>query len=502
MQTFLCLVDLFCAVIANAPARHIERWLTTLIENVAALSAAHPLLSGFYKIARVALVAADDAGVFEESFRDDETLDDDEESASDRSAARETCHAFLLDVLAGAERLSDELRAAALQLLLAAPAGLLAARELAPALRDALAVGAHHPPLARAALDVLDRWTGTRSALTASSDARETTCRETTRWRDDASSPRPRGDPGSASVDGAFASRVRGPAERLREDGRGRRRRRVRRRGRVEPSERRRRVPLRATRRRDRARRRSLGGARARHRRARRARARRGGRSGARTRRRRRPARVRLVRIVLLLFFVVFVDDALGFRATRLAGRGRRRERARHHLAGPDAPARRALRAVLHGPSREGGGCRIPARRDAADGGAQRPRVRARGGRPRAGSHAVPQDIPSVVPGGAGAGHRPGARVQAALLRARHAARAVVHQEPGARSCRDGGAAGRRRGGPRRRPRATRRGDGWRCVHRRNERESLGRRRRAPPRPVRLARGRVPEVERAFRALR
>jgi hypothetical protein len=184
MQTFLCLVDLFCAVIANAPARHIERWLTTLIENVAALSAAHPLLSGFYKIARVALVAADDAGVFEESFCDDDE-DDVKESASDRLAARETCRAFLLDVLAGAERLSDELRAAALQLLLAAPAGLLAARELAPALRDALAVGAHHPPLARAALDVLDRWTGTRSALTASSDARETSRRETTRRRRD-----------------------------------------------------------------------------------------------------------------------------------------------------------------------------------------------------------------------------------------------------------------------------------------------------------------------------
>jgi len=182
-RRFCVLVDLFCAVIANAPARHVERWLTTLIENVAALVAAHPLLSGFYKIARVALVAADDAGVFEQSFCDDASRRS--ESASDRLAARETCRAFLLDVLAGAERLSDELRAAALQLLLAAPAGLLAARELAPALRDALAVGAHHPPLARAALDVLDRWTGTRSALTASSDARETSRRETTRRRRD-----------------------------------------------------------------------------------------------------------------------------------------------------------------------------------------------------------------------------------------------------------------------------------------------------------------------------
>ena len=187
MQTFLCLVDLFCAVIARAPARHVERWLTTLIENVAALSAAHPLLSGFYKIARVALVAADDAGVFA-TARVDSGTGADPAGASEPDpaslaafAAKETCRAFLLDVLTGAERLSDELRAAALQLLLSAPAGLLAARELAPALRDALAVGAHHPPLARAALDVLDRWTGTRSAPTASSDARETTRREPTR---------------------------------------------------------------------------------------------------------------------------------------------------------------------------------------------------------------------------------------------------------------------------------------------------------------------------------
>ena len=186
MRTFLCLVDLFCAVLAGAPARHVERWLTTLIENVAALSAAHPLLSGFYKIARAALVAADDAGVFETTRADsgkgaDPAGDPEADPASlATSTAKETCRAFLLDVLGGVERLSDELRAAALQLLLSAPAGLLAARELAPALSDALAVGAHYPPLARAALDVLDRWTGTRSTRTVPSDARETTRRETT----------------------------------------------------------------------------------------------------------------------------------------------------------------------------------------------------------------------------------------------------------------------------------------------------------------------------------
>ena len=170
MQTFLCLVDLFCAVIAGAPARHVQRWLTTLIENVAALVAAHPLLSGFYKIARVALVAADDAGVFEQT----DAFHSDVRPSFDAFAAKETCRAFLLDVLAGAERLSDELRAAALQLLLSAPAGLLSARELAPALRDALAVGAHHPPLAHAALDVLDRWTGTRGTLARSSGTHDT----------------------------------------------------------------------------------------------------------------------------------------------------------------------------------------------------------------------------------------------------------------------------------------------------------------------------------------
>ena len=183
MQTFLCLVDLFCAVIAGAPARHVQRWLTTLIENVAALVAAHPLLSGFYKIARVALVAADDAGVFEQT----DAFHSDVRPSFDAFAAKETCRAFLLDVLAGAERLSDELRAAALQLLLSAPAGLLSARELAPALRDALAVGAHHPPLAHAALDVLDRWTGTRGTLARSSGTHDTQNgshrRESTRHR-------------------------------------------------------------------------------------------------------------------------------------------------------------------------------------------------------------------------------------------------------------------------------------------------------------------------------
>ena len=158
MQTFLCLVDLCVQVLAGAPAHFIKPWLTTLIENVAALSAAHPLLSGFYKIARAALVAADDSGLFALSGTDG-TGD------GDAAAAKETCRAFLLDVLAGSQRLSDELRASALQLLLAAPAGLLTAFELAPALRAALAVGVQHPPLADAALEVLEQWTWKRQTF-------------------------------------------------------------------------------------------------------------------------------------------------------------------------------------------------------------------------------------------------------------------------------------------------------------------------------------------------
>ena len=55
------------------------------------------------------------------------------------------------------ERQTDELRASALQLLLAAPPGILAPREIDAPLRDALAIGLHHTPLAEAALDVLER---------------------------------------------------------------------------------------------------------------------------------------------------------------------------------------------------------------------------------------------------------------------------------------------------------------------------------------------------------
>ena len=152
MQTFLCLVDLTCAVVGSVPHDAIVRWLAPLMERLSALSAARPLLSGFYKIARAALCAADRAGA---SFQD--ALNESSVKGSTASA----CRAFLLDVVAAQPRLSDELRASALQLILSSPPGLLTPSELATPLRDALRVGLHHPPLASAALDLLEtRWTG------------------------------------------------------------------------------------------------------------------------------------------------------------------------------------------------------------------------------------------------------------------------------------------------------------------------------------------------------
>ena len=151
MQTFLCLVDLTCAVVGSVPHDAIVRWLAPLMERLSALSAARPLLSGFYKIARAALCAADRAGA---SFQD--ALNESSVEGSTASA----CRAFLLDVVAVQPRLSDELRASALQLILSSPPGLLTPSELATPLRDALRVGLHHPPLASAALDLLEtRWT-------------------------------------------------------------------------------------------------------------------------------------------------------------------------------------------------------------------------------------------------------------------------------------------------------------------------------------------------------
>ena len=156
MQTFLCLVDLTCAVVGSVPHDAIVRWLAPLMERLSALSAARPLLSGFYKIAGAALCAADRAGA---SFQD--ALNESPVEGSTASA----CRAFLLDVVAAQPRLSDELRASALQLILSSPPGLLTPSELATPLRDALRVGLHHPPLASAALDLLEtRWTGAAHA--------------------------------------------------------------------------------------------------------------------------------------------------------------------------------------------------------------------------------------------------------------------------------------------------------------------------------------------------
>ena len=135
MQTFLCLVDLTCAVVGSVPHDAIVRWLAPLMERLSALSAARPLLSGFYKIAGAAL-RADRAGA---SFQD--ALNESSVKGSTASA----CRAFLLDVVAAQPRLSDELRASALQLILSSPPGLLTPSELATPLRDALRVGLHHP---------------------------------------------------------------------------------------------------------------------------------------------------------------------------------------------------------------------------------------------------------------------------------------------------------------------------------------------------------------------
>ena len=102
----------------------IVRWLAPLMERLAALSAARPLLSGFYKIARAALGAANRAGA---SFED--ALD---QSTSSEGSTSSACRAFLLDVCAAQPRLSDELRASALQLVLSSPRGLLVSLFLFP----------------------------------------------------------------------------------------------------------------------------------------------------------------------------------------------------------------------------------------------------------------------------------------------------------------------------------------------------------------------------------
>ena len=130
-------------------------WLAPLVEHLAAFASAHPLMSGFYKIARVALAAGEDAGA--------------RRGASGGDAyARETataCRAFLRDVAGGA-RLSEKLRASARRLTLAAPEGRATTSELAAPLRDALRLGLHHAPLAEAALDTFE---ATRSAAAAES---------------------------------------------------------------------------------------------------------------------------------------------------------------------------------------------------------------------------------------------------------------------------------------------------------------------------------------------
>ena len=162
-RTFLSLVDLTCAALAAAPSAFVTRWLAPLVEHLAAFASAHPLMSGFYKIARVALAAGEDGGVFAAARRGD-------------ADARETataCRAFLRDVAGGGARLSEELRASALRLTLAAPEGLLTTRcVLAAPLRDALRLGLHHAPLAEAALDALEAGSRAAAESTTGRDGR------------------------------------------------------------------------------------------------------------------------------------------------------------------------------------------------------------------------------------------------------------------------------------------------------------------------------------------
>ena len=266
---------------------------------------------------------------------------------------------FLLDVLAGAERLSDELRAAALQLLLSAPAGLLSARELAPALRDALAVGAHHPPhrtharwtswtdLPESVSRVLPGHTTHKMAATVAN--RRVIARPTARklglcfrrWRvmlrayvpaglrektesgDDLPRRRERG--GIVAREFFMSISTCSAPPNLRAPPTGRR----------SPST----TSTRASR-----------------------------ACSARWAARRTPSSTTTIGARVPSCVPSGVVDALGLRAARPSFEVGLLH-ARHHLAGPQIvsrPARRALRSVLHGPSREGrGGCRVPSRRDA-----------------------------------------------------------------------------------------------------------------------------------------
>ena len=138
---------------ARAAGAFVTRWLAPLVEHLAAFASAHPLMSGFYKIARRARGRGGRRGV--------------RRGASRRRGRGETataCRAFLRDVAGGA-RLSEELRASALRLTLAAPEGLLTTSELAAPLRDALRLGLHHAPLAEAALDALEAWLARRGRV-------------------------------------------------------------------------------------------------------------------------------------------------------------------------------------------------------------------------------------------------------------------------------------------------------------------------------------------------
>ena len=457
MQTFLCLVDLFCGHRGRA-ARPVQRWLTTLIENVAALVAAPRCCRASQN--RASRAVPPTRGVFEQTDAFHSTFDLVRRVRDEGDVPRScwTC--------SPAPSVCPMSCAAALQLLLSAPAGLVG-RELAPASRRSPS-GA--PPASRTRAGRPGPVDRTRGTLARSSGH---TTQNGSHRRDRRHRARPRGDSGFASVDGAFASRVRGPAGRLRKTDAG---------ATVFDAENSRglnagrRVQLRAPRRRVRARRRA--GRRAEH-----------------------DIDTRVARVLgagaahaliddddrrAFVGAAVGVVDALGLRA-RVSLDVEVGERARHHLAGPDAPAPR-LRSVLHGQAASGG-CRVPARRDAADGGAQRAALRPGG----AAREATPFH---KIYGGCSrrcwSWRSTGSRVPAALL-ALHASSCGGSRNQ-ARDRRNG-AAGRRRGAAATRPR--RRGGPTSFpnrVSRDASRETLG----APPRsprPVRLARGGVSEVD-------
>ena len=180
MQTFLCLVDLFCAVIAGAPARH-----PAMAHDAHRASPRSLPRTRCCRASTKSRASRSSPPTTPESSNRQTPFTPTFDPRSTRSRRRRraarscwTCSpAPSVCPMSCARRRCScccRRRQACCR------------RELAPALRDALAVGAH-PPLAHAALDVLDRWTGTRGTLARSSGTHDTQNgshrRESTRHR-------------------------------------------------------------------------------------------------------------------------------------------------------------------------------------------------------------------------------------------------------------------------------------------------------------------------------